>query len=162
MPITMPKAILIDTVTGEAVELLFLSTVSMSVTANYDGKEPRGTSQPFFHYSHTGAKTLSLPFRLVSSVERNDGGTTEDVINDLRFLESLLYPDYLAGEFLSPPHVVRLWMGKLFDEEGFISAWNPNISPPYDENFLPQFVDMTLEFTRIGKMLGYSDVRTIL
>jgi len=158
-----PFAILVDTVTGEVLEIYFYTDVTNSVSASYEDKTIRGRSEPIKHYTFTGSDTVTLNnVVLVASMWAEDGGIHEDAHNQWTFLKALMFPDYSAGEYIGPPHKVRLKLGDFYDEECVIEEFQSTAKPPFNRFHLPQRIEVSFVFKRVDTPKGYDDVRVIL
>lgn len=158
-----PYALLVDTVTGEVLEIYFYTDVTNNVSPQYDKVDVRGREGPHQHYSFTGPDTLILNgVVLLASAFENDGGQYEDAMNQWAFIKSLMYPDYDAGAYIDGPHRVRLKLGDFYDEEGKIEEFTSTAKPPFDENHLPARVEVGFVFERTGIPRSYSDIRRAL
>jgi hypothetical protein len=157
-----PNGIIIDVVTAEALEFFYYSEIQNTVSADYKKKVVRGRSEPHQHYNSNGPDTIAMNIVLVASMFQGDGGSYEDAINQWRFFKSLLFPDYLAGSYIGGPHLIRLKLGDLYDEEGILAEFSSILKPPFNRSHLPGRIECSFVFERIGVPKGYSDVRLVL
>jgi len=160
--INNPHGLIIDTITAEVLEFFYYKEIQNTVTVNYEKKFVRGRSEPHQHYSNNGPDTIAMNIFFVASMFQSDGGVYADAVNQWAFFKSLLFPDYLAGDYIQGPHMVRLRLGDLYDEEGIITEFSSTLKPPFDRNHLPGRIEANFVFERIGVPKGYSDVRVVL
>jgi len=157
-----PNGLVIDTMTAEALEFFYYSEIQNNQTVSYEKKYVRGRSEPHQHYTNNGPDTITMNIVLVASMFQGDGGIYEDAYNQWVFFKSLLLPDYLAGSYIGGPHIVRLKMGDLYDEEGIFTEFSSTIKPPYNRQHLPARIECAFAFERVGIPKGFSDMRIIL
>ena len=100
---------LIDMETGDRVSFqLMPESFGESKSANYDQIPILGRSLPYLGYGNSSSRATSVAMQFHAL-----GGkyTPQWVLSRVRFLESLVYPDYEGG-FAYPPHRAMLVMGE--------------------------------------------------
>jgi len=104
-----PYCYIIDLETGDKCEFQLMPDVfGESKSANWDQIPIIGRSLPYLGYAHSGPRTASFTL-LFHAI----GGkwTPVWVMEHVRFLKSLVYPDYQNG-FTFPPHRAMLIVGE--------------------------------------------------
>ena len=100
---------LIDLETSDRVSFqLMPESFGESKSANYDQIPILGRSLPYLGYANSSSRATSLTMQFHAL---GDPYTPQWVVQQVRFLESLVYPDYEGG-FAYPPHRVMLVMGE--------------------------------------------------
>jgi hypothetical protein len=121
---------IVDTVTGEKMAFQYNTIPSESGGAEYEEQKCLGRSVPQLHYVCGKARTLELP--IVFTMEDQ---TRDDVRKNVRWLESLAYPDYEDDDELSlAPHPVVVVQGKLYSKDlwvvkDFSIKWGEVLDP---------------------------------
>jgi hypothetical protein len=144
------------------VETPYFEPPQKSIAVNYQPTAIRYRSEPWQTYIDTDAQTWNLSLKIVASATQGDMRTSFHVAKDIRFLESLEYPDYGEDneDFVRPPHRCRIRMVNIFDEFGFIRDLNIQPRESYDEDGMPQLVDVQFTFVVMhNQPLSYSQVR---
>ncbi len=103
---------LVDTVTGQ--RLVFQYNVNAKETggADYAIQACLGRSSPRHHYK--GGKDRQLQLPIVISMKEF---TRDDIRRNVRFLQSLVYPDYNGDDASLAPHPVVLIQGRLYSQD---------------------------------------------
>lgn len=120
----------VDTVTNE--KLAFQYNVRATETGGADFAEhiTLGRSTPVIHYK--GGKTRILQIPVEFTIQKN---TREDVLQSIRWLQALAYPDYQnEDEVVLGPHPVVVVQGKLYTDDvwvvrDFSVQWGQALDP---------------------------------
>ncbi len=107
---------LVDTVTGERMVFQYNTIPKESGGAEYAEQKTLGRSVPHLHYKGGKARVLELPITFTMREF-----TRDDVRRNVRWLESLAYPDYNGESEVSlAPHPVVLVQGKLYSRDMWV------------------------------------------
>jgi len=146
---------LVDTVTGERMIFQYNTIASETCGVDYADQATLGRSVPMFHYKGGKARELSLPIALTMREY-----SRHDVRRNVRWLQSLCYPDYQNDSQVSrSPHPVVLVQGKLYNKDTWLVRdcnieWGQTMDPI---NMLPESATVTLtlvETSKRGKSAG--------
>lgn len=106
---------------------LMPESIGESKSANYDQIPILGRSLPYLGYAHSGARMCSLQ---MSFHALGSDWTPVWVLAQVRFLESLAYPDYVAG-ITYPPHRVMLIIGEAIGMTCVVTNVTTNWTGPW-------------------------------
>lgn len=107
----LSQVYLIDTETGE--RLVFQhnpAEISDSKDANYASAKIPGSSHPAYQFVSGEARKLAIKIELFQG----------DVKQQVRWLQSLAYPEYSIYTFKRPPHPITLMWGMMYAREQWI------------------------------------------
>lgn len=103
---------LVDTITGQRLVFQYNVNATESGGADYAVQACLGRSTPRHHYK--GGKDRSLKLPIVISMKEF---TRDDVRRNVRFLQSLVYPDYNGDDVSLAPHPVVLVQGRMYSQD---------------------------------------------
>lgn len=107
---------IVDTVTRERLPFQYNVNANETGGANYTEFPVLARSVPQYHYKGGKVRTLQLP---ITFTMRQD--TREDVMQNMRWLQSLAYPEYGSGDQINiAPHPVVLIQGQLYVKDIWI------------------------------------------
>lgn len=144
---------IVDTVTGEKMAFQYNTIGSESGGAEYESHKCLGRSVPQPHYMGGKERTLELPI-----VYTMEAFTRDDVKENVRWLQSLAYPDYNDDDELSlAPHPVVVVQGQLYSQDLWIVRdynirWGDALDPISQ---LPSEATITLSLVEV-KLTGKS------
>ncbi len=98
-----------DIETGTIMRFQMMPEVTDTKSVNWNFIEIIGRSHPILGYSSSAPRTLAFNLMFVAHPSHEDGTTAIQVRDNLRFLQSLAYPDYSGG--VKPPHRVLINLG---------------------------------------------------
>lgn len=120
---------IVDTVTRERLAFQYNVDSKEKYSANYQTHEPLARSNPIYQYKGGKERVLDLP--IVFTMKEN---SRDDVLKSVRWLQSLLYPDYDGNEASLAPHPVVVVQGQLYTQDTwlvkeFSVEWGPAKDP---------------------------------
>lgn len=141
-----------------------LPDYSLSTSANYDSQSILGRSSPVKSYESTGEKSITIKVTLAAGTGvygSSDGSMDpiDKIERDIRFVRSLLYPDY-SKSFVLPPSTVVLILGNNERIRGVVTAVDTDYQRPFDSK--GRYMVVELSFTVVEILPypeDYSDVR---
>ena len=146
------------------VYLDYYDPITISVDAEYRETYIRLRSEPHHTYVSTRAKTLPISAILVASSEQGDQGTPDVLMNKIRFLESLNYPDYGdTGDLnVKPPHRVRILLEGIIDDYGYMKGLSVEFEDLVDVDKKQLVAKIRFTFVIMHNTpLSYKDVRVL-
>ncbi len=154
------KGVIMDIETKEYIDFTSFEAPQKSRGVTYDDVPIRGRSEPHVFYGYTDATVWSFTIHFVASLHEGDGGLPVTVKEKELFIESLILPDYgiASGEFsvVTPPHLARIRILKMFDAIGTIRNPSWTLLPPYDiDTGYPFQIDCSFSFN-VQKLIGES------
>lgn len=112
---------------------LMPDAISESKSAQYNEIPVIGRSLPYLAYSSSTARTISLSLAFVALNREGSGGkyTTTWVKEQVRWLESKVYPEYLDG-FTFPPHMLHIVIGSVIGLQAVMVSCTTTWTGPWD------------------------------
>lgn len=130
-------------------KMKILPDISDGKTANYSDETGIGRSSPLKVFSHGETRTIGWGVHFLAESEEE----SIQNLKDLRFLESLVYPDQGTNNILmKPPPVVSIKCGNILGDDAICAVLKSyNVKFPvdvmWDENtLLPMKFDVDLNF----------------
>lgn len=137
------SCILIDVETQDSIEFQMMPDgISDAKSANYNHIEIVGRSHPVLGYSSSGPRTISFTLIFFGNPSLEDTTTVAKVSKNLKFLLSLVYPDYSSG--VKPPHRCVLRLGNQVNMICVVSDVNINYRHLWDENGQPVYAEASV------------------
>lgn len=133
--------------------------VSISKSVRWNYIEIIGRSHPVLGYASSGPKTYTFTLMFFANPSSEDKRSLDQISRDLRFLESLAYPDYDRGGVF-PPHRCLIKLGSQSKMVGVIE--NVDI---YDKTLWkdgkPVYAEAAVTFIEAHKNpVSYSVIRS--
>jgi hypothetical protein len=127
---------------------------STSVQANWDTVEVIGRSHPYHIYGSTGAKEIDIKFQFFAEGNRTASirqAIDDEVMSNIRFLESLAYPIRTFEGLVSRPATCILKIGDIITERVILEGGaNPTYMGPWlDQPLLPYQAEMDCTFVTV-------------
>ena len=126
-----------------------------TVTPNWEEVAILGRSEPFHIYANTGTKTIELDLTFMAQGGAGDTviqAIREEVLVNVRFLQSLAYPVRLENGLSSEPATCVLQIGSLIDEHVIMhGAPTVTFKGPWDvATLLPYQASVSCSFAVIN------------
>ena len=83
---------------ADTIEVVVREDLARSLSTVYAEVPVRGTYSPHIGFSHNNAQVITFPLMVCSSLVVGDTRTTKNVMNDVLFLETLIYSKYYEGQ----------------------------------------------------------------
>lgn len=130
------------------ITMRILPDISDQKQANYADESGMGRSSPLKIFSHGETRSISWTIHLFSSTATE----SDENLDILRVLQSLVYPDENPTSIVSPPPIVRLKCGNMLADEPLCAVLKSyNVKFPTDvawdsNSLLPIKFDVDLSF----------------
>ena len=158
------------------VKMYILPDISDSKQANYSDETGVGRSAPLKVFSHGETRSISWAVHFFSDTKQK----ASENLDNLRILESLVYPDESSNSIVSPPPIARIKCGILLGEtelcvvlKGYSVkfptdvAWqdirpNSTLITPISDVYMPIKFDVDLTFEVVYQTINLPGAKRIL
>jgi hypothetical protein len=150
---------ILDTKTGEFIKFQMMpDSISDSKSVNWNQIQIVGRSHPILAYDSSASRTFSFTLYFFAHPSHEDPTTQGTVVENIRFLTSLTYPDYGGG--VKPPHKCVLRIGSMI--QWAVVAQDISVSyTPMWKNGLPVYASVSCTFIESAdNPVDYGTVRS--
>ena len=129
----------------------YIPEFSTSAGVNYGTVDIPGRSVDVLYYQSTHSKKITINLDLYAGVGLYDtDNPVDDLHKDIKFIESLEYPDY-NNTFAKPPSKVQLILGPNINFQGVVSDVNVSHLKPSDTQGRSLYVKLSFTVTQVEK-----------
>jgi hypothetical protein len=128
-----------------------LPDISDSKDAQYSDEPVIGRSTPIKNYSYSGIRSISWSAHFVATQESDlTVGNGKSILDNLRLIQSLVYPEESSSAPYSPPPICKLRCGKLLaDNEvcAILKSYNVKFDTAVvwsEDSYIPYKIDVDM------------------
>ena len=146
------RAHLIDLITGESLEFQYAPPeLNDDKSTAYSEAKVFGWSHPRQQYNAGGARTLQFKLEFYGT----------NTMPRVRWLQSLLYPEYENGNIVNGPHRVKLVFGGQYEAETWtVTAVKAKAFDRFTRELIPMRAELDITLTEyVERSVDYREVR---
>jgi hypothetical protein len=131
------------------------NNISISKSVNWNYIDIIGRSHPILGYISSSPKMINFTLMFFANPSSEDPTTLATVSKNLKFFESMAYPDYSGGR-VNPPHRYAIKIGKQVSWEYVPQDVTINLTNYWYEG-LPVYASVSCTFIETGSPGGNGD-----